>query len=78
MSRTVGQFYVGTDFNPGHSSAVDEIKHKAADLIDCIHRSGVDPRTREYAVKAIEEGAMWGVKSATKPMADAPADISSY
>jgi len=78
MGQTLGQYYVGTDFNPGHNTAVDEIKHKAADLIDCIQRSGVDPRTRALAITNIEQGAMWGVKSATKRVENAPTDIPSY
>jgi hypothetical protein len=64
---TEGEYLVGKSFNPGGLDSVNEIKQKAADLIDCIGRHGADPRTRALAITAIEEGAMWGVKSATKP-----------
>lgn len=69
MSKNMsyGEYLVGVDFNPGGLDSVKDIKSKAADLIDCIGRCGADERTRDIAIKAIEEGAMWGVKSATKP-----------
>lgn len=65
-SRPSGAYLVGLDFNPGGLDSVNDIKRKAADLIDCIGRHGADFRTCDLAIKAIEEGAMWGVKSATK------------
>lgn len=64
---TEGEYLVGKSFNPGGLDSVNEIKQRAADLIDCIGRHGADTRTRDFAIKAVEEGAMWGVKSATKP-----------
>lgn len=64
---TEGEYLVGKNFNPGGLVSVEEIKQKAADLIDCIGKHGVDLRTRALAITNIEQGAMWGVKSATKP-----------
>jgi hypothetical protein len=78
MGQSIGEYYVGKSFNPSQHPAVEEIKAKAADLIDCIHRTGIDPRTRALAITNIEQGAMWGVKSATKPINEAPQDIPSY
>lgn len=64
---TEGEYLVGKSFNPGGLDSVNEIKKKAADLIDYIYANGKDGRCTALAVTAIEEGAMWGVKSATKP-----------
>jgi hypothetical protein len=64
---TEGEYLVGVSFNPGGLESVNEIKQKAADLIDCIDTHGIDPRTRALAITNIEQGAMWAVKSATKP-----------
>ena len=64
---TEGEYLVGIDFNPGGLDSVNDIKRKAADLIDTIGRHGADARTRALAITNIEQGAMWGVKSATKP-----------
>lgn len=79
--QTKGQYRVGTSFNPSQSSTVDQIKAKAAELIDLIEdiavppasndaqvrRSGEIARLKATAQTAIEEGAMWAVKAATKP-----------
>jgi len=67
---TKGEYLVGKSFNPGGLESVNEIKQKAADLIDCIDRVGTDPRTAAIAITNIEQGAMWAVKSATKPPKD--------
>lgn len=64
---TEGEYLVGSSFNPGGNLSVQLIKEKAADLIDCIRANGVDARTAAIAITNIEQGAMWGVKSATKP-----------
>ena len=67
QAMTEGEYLVGKSFNPGGLDSVNEIKQKAADLIDCVRKHGVDGRCTALSVTAIEEGAMWGVKSATKP-----------
>lgn len=72
-----GEYRVGYKFNPSNSSMVEEIKLRAADLIDLIE--GIVPpdwsedplhaeisRLKALAQTAIEEGAMWAVKAATK------------
>jgi len=70
---TLGEYRVGTSFNPSASSVVDDIKRKAADLIDTIDRIQVttDPpdaviRLKATAMTAVEDAAMWAVKAATK------------
>ena len=67
---TLGEYRVGIDFNPSSDSKVDAIKRRAADLIDCINDivSGVPEaeRLKALAITHIEDGAMWGVKAATK------------
>jgi hypothetical protein len=75
---TKGEYRVGINFNPSADDNVGQIKRMAADLIDLIetipagsHEWGVDAeRTRLKAVAqtAIEDGAMWAVKAATKPV----------
>lgn len=75
MSRqfTLGQYRVGTSFNPSANPVVDEIKQKAADLIDAIDRIQItsDPpdavaRLKAVAMTEVESAAMWAVKAATK------------
>lgn len=88
---TKGEYRLEYKFNPNNSSKVEEIKLRAADLIDLIgaipepkingdmtsekwvnastHLNEVK-RLQALAMTAIEEGAMWAVKAATKePMA---------
>ncbi len=79
--QTKGQYRVGTSFNPSQSSVVDQIKTKAAELIDLINdiplplvsnqemalHGNEIARLKALAQTAIEEGAMWAVKAATKP-----------
>ena len=78
---TKGEYRVGITFNPSNDDTVGRIKRAAADLIDLIatvgavgavnfeHRHEVS-RLKALAQTAIEEGAMWAVKAATKgPMA---------
>lgn len=81
MTQTKGQYRVGTTFNPSAAGIVDEIKNKAAELIDLIEtipatnrddagaaeRSAEVGRAKALAQTAIEDGAMWAVKAATKP-----------
>lgn len=69
---TKGEHRVGIDFNPSGDDLVGQIKRGAADLIDLIDRisdvpAGVEAiRLKALAQTAIEEGAMWAVKAATK------------
>lgn len=80
--QTKGQHLVGTNFNPSSESAVDQIKIKAAELIDLIEdsaqmRSASSTaqaeqqreimRCKATAITNIEQGAMWAVKAVTKP-----------
>lgn len=73
--QTKGEYRVGITFNPSASGLVDEIKRKAADLIDLIdsipsdresERGNEAGRLKALAQTAVEDGAMWAVKAATK------------
>ena len=68
---TKGEYRVGINFNPSADDNVGLIKRAAADLIDLIETIPADtedrPRLKALAQTAIEEGAMWAVKAATKP-----------
>ena len=79
---TTGEYRVGITFNPSNHDMVGKIKRAAADLIDLIGGiipsdpfSETDADVMQWAEKgrlaslaqtAIEEGAMWAVKAATK------------
>ena len=73
---TKGEYRVGVTFNPSSNPVVDAIKRQAADLIDLIATIGKEAvsfehrheilRLKALAQTAIEEGAMWAVKAATK------------
>jgi hypothetical protein len=68
---TKGEYRVGITFNPSNNPEVDAIKRMAADLIDRIEAledvgDGEIKRLKAQAQTAIEDGAMWGVKAATK------------
>lgn len=72
---TKGEYRVGINFNPSADDTVGRIKRAAADLIDLIET--VDTldiaergRLKALAQTAIEDGAMWAVKAATKPEMD--------
>lgn len=79
--QTKGEYRVGTGFNPSTLSLVDDIKRRAADLIDLIEDIAVPPaqsdgdvmrsaeiaRLKALAQTAAEDAAMWAVKAATKP-----------
>lgn len=74
--QTKGEYRVGISFNPSASGTVDEIKRKAADLIDLIdsipsdrdsERGNEAGRLKALAQSAVEDAAMWAVKAATKP-----------
>ena len=62
-----GEYRVGITFNPGGSEQVNEIKQLAAELIDLTTAYGKDDRCTALAMTAFEDGAMWAVKSVTKP-----------
>jgi hypothetical protein len=75
---TKGEYRVGISFNPSADDKVGQIKRMAADLIDLIATveapdSGMSPQGQEIArlkalaQTAVEDGAMWAVKAATKP-----------
>lgn len=76
---TRGEYLVGITFNPAGHPAVDDIKRKAADLIDAINNLKAIPdgsieyqgefgRCKATAITNVEQGAMWAVKAATKPI----------
>lgn len=77
---TRGEYLVGIGFNPSGNAQVDEVKRRAAALIDAIEKVpdgttlGSAPsevmRLKALAITAAEEAAMWGVKAATKPQPD--------
>lgn len=72
---TKGQYRVGISFNPSSDPRVDQIKAGAAALIDLIdelpQQDAEQARLKALAQTAIEDGAMWAVKAATKqPMPD--------
>lgn len=74
---TKGEYRVGINFNPSNDDMVGKIKRAAADLIDLIEtipnpttadvHTGEVVRLKALAQTAIEDGAMWAVKAATKP-----------
>lgn len=71
---TLGEYRVGISFNPSNNKSVEDIKARAASLIDYVNElpvpDGVDPgefkRMVALASTCFEDGAMWGVKAATK------------
>jgi len=68
---TKGEYRVGINFNPSADDMVSRIKQQAANLIDLIETLPTEVveciRLKSLAQTAIEEGAMWAVKAATKP-----------
>lgn len=64
---TYGDHLVGRTFNPSGNGKVDYIKERAANLIDYVRSNGQDDRCTALAITALEEAAMWAVKSITKP-----------
>lgn len=70
-SMTEGEYRVGVTFNPSANPAVDDIKRRAAELIDLlgpIAASRIHPGARcaSIAMTEIESAAMWAVKAVTK------------
>ena len=79
---TLGEYLVGISFNPGGNRQVNEIKRRAADLIDYLDSCRSPPelgeqqygeklRLIDLAITHIEDAAMWGVKAVTKGPRDA-------
>ena len=73
---TKGEYRVGITFNPSNDDKVGQIKRAAAELVDLIETVATDgagarsvevARLKALAQTAVEEGAMWAVKAATKP-----------
>lgn len=69
MDQTLGQKRVKADFNPAKNDLVDQIKNKAAELIDlleevrCSECSGEQHRLIHVAQTQAETSAMYGVKA---------------
>ena len=72
---TKGEMRVGLSFNPSQNTMVDQIKRKAADMIDLINSIESDShsavgnergRLKSIAMTEIENAAMWAVKAETK------------
>ncbi len=71
---TKGEYRVGIGFNPSGDPVVNDIKVSAANMIDMIEDiddavttwQGEVARLKALAQTAIEDGAMWAVKAATK------------
>lgn len=65
-----GQKAVGLTFNPGKDPEVDEIKKLCAAVIDKLHdlqrlKGGEASAQFQIAIRAIQDGQMWGVKAQT-------------
>lgn len=66
MEKTIGEKRVRTEFNPTDNSIIENIKQKAAELINMVENiKANDPRLASLAQTSFEEGAMWAVKCAT-------------
>lgn len=68
---TEGEYRVGISFNPSANPQVDDIKRRAADLIDLLAPLSADrehpgARCASIAMTEIESAAMWAVKAVTK------------
>lgn len=68
---TEGEYRVGVNFNPSNNPAVDDIKIRAAGLIDTLDAIAKDrahpgARCAAIAMTEIESAAMWAVKAVTK------------
>ena len=73
---SIGEDRVRVSFNPSANGAVDQIRQKAAELIDmCETYKGTFPeqsRCAALAQTAFEEGAMWAVKAAVATIPPSP------
>jgi hypothetical protein len=68
---TEGEYRVGVNFNPSNNPMVDEIKNRAAELIELLNPISADrnhpgARCASIAMTEIESAAMWAVKAVTK------------
>lgn len=72
--QTYGEYLVGSTFNPSGNEKVDQIKKMAAYLINEIEdikysdTPDESARCASIAITNIEQGVMWAVKAATKPL----------
>ena len=63
---TIGERRVRTTFDPSNDSTVDQIKQKAAELINLFETlRDRDSRCAEYGQTLLETACMYGVKAAT-------------
>ena len=76
-TKSLGEYRVGVDFNPGKNPVVDEIKRKTAELIDLCRSASMDKlgdpeisRLWALALTHYEDAAMWAVKATTQPISD--------
>lgn len=74
--QTLGEYRVGTDFNPSGDELVNEIERCSAAMIDDLQSFKADATGEavellDRAQTEIELAAMYGVKAATKPPAPA-------
>ncbi|HEK3185709.1 TPA: hypothetical protein ACXM4F_003273 [Proteus mirabilis] len=71
MSKSLGQKLVGINFNQSSLSSVDDVKQKAADLIDIVHANMIDSASEEAqlihneALRRIIDAQMWAEKAIT-------------
>ena len=71
MLRTVGQYRVGTDFNPSGDSAVARLKEKAAAFIDeCLAQQSARMDELSYHPKPSREGAIPAIYTPPRPEVD--------
>ena len=68
MDQTLGQKRVKAEFNPAKNDTVDQIKNKAAELIDLLEGmrgdgSSEKQRSISIAQTDIETACMYGVKA---------------
>jgi hypothetical protein len=77
---TFGEKSVGLNFNPSNDDAVGRIKRSCADAIDVLNNERIAIKTSQneddgqngerlamltLAIRAIQDGQMWGVKAVT-------------
>ena len=80
--QTKGQYLVGVDHNPSNKDIVNQIKQKAAELIDLIEdgaamraistsgqaeQQAQVHRCKALAVTQVEDSVHWAVKAVTNP-----------
>lgn len=71
IEKTIGEERLRISFHPSSGSRVDQIREKAAELINLVeYLKPYDPRAVALAQTAFEEGAMWAEKAATAEKKD--------